>query len=275
MVFANGNPKTNIGTDAGGGCMAINIQMKQDVSYLFSGLNNNNTTSSILGSDFLSQYASIKNGSYSKLMKAYFSECASDEVKSLADKDVSATEDAKSYAKVQSTSDALKESADALLESGEESLFAMKEIAVTDENGVETKKEGYDTESIYKAVSSFVTNYNATVRAAGDSGNDSLINKAENMANRTISNLKQLSSVGISMSESGVLSIDRETFMDANMSTVKGLFQGVGSYGYNISAQASLMNYAAQHAANSGSSYNAAGKYSSSFSSGNLFETWF
>ena len=86
--------------------MAINIQMKQDVSYLFSGLNNNNT-SGILGSDFLSQYASIKNGSYSRLMRAYFSECSSDEEKATTDKEISAAEETKSYAKVQTTSDAL------------------------------------------------------------------------------------------------------------------------------------------------------------------------
>lgn len=256
--------------------MAINVRMKQDVSYLFSGLNNkNNMTANLLGSDFLGQYASIKNGTYSKLMKAYFSECAGEDVKSLAEKEVSSTEEAKSYAKVQSSSDALKESADALLQEGEKSLFAVKEIKTTDENGVETVKEGYDTAGIYKAVSNFVSNYNATVQAAEESGNRSLINKAENMANRTITNLKSLSAVGISMSEDGVLSVDKDAFMKADMSKVKNLFQGMGSYGYGISAQASMMNFAAQNAANSSSSYNAAGSYSGNFSSGNLFESWF
>ncbi len=257
--------------------MAINIQAKQDVSYLFSGLSSNSSDSlsGFITSGALTEYSNIKSGTYSKLMKAYYSEAAGDEVKSIAGKDAAATEEAKAYAKVQTASDALKEAADVLYESGEDSLFAMKQITSTDENGVETTTEGYDVAGIYKAVSSFVDNYNATVSAAESSGNDDLIKKAENMANRTIANLKTLKSVGITLSEKGVLAVDKETFTGANMSTVKNLFQGVGSYGYNVSAQASMMNFAAQHAATNGSSYSASGEYSNSFSSGNLFESWF
>lgn len=260
--------------------MAINIQMKQDVSYLFSGLNsnNNNYTNSLLGGNWLSDYASIKNGTYGKLMKAYFSTDAGEEVSKLAKKNeaISVTEESKATAKVQTTSDALKESADALLETGKDSLFVQKDITTKDENGVESTTRGYDVEGIYKAVNSFVSNYNAVLTAAGDSGNSTLENRATGMVNDTIASLKSLKNIGITMNENnGILTLDKETFMAADMDSVKKLFNGTGSYGYDISTEASMLNYAAQRVANSSSSYTATGQYSTGFGSGNLFESWF
>lgn len=257
--------------------MGINIQAKQDVSYLFSSLNNSDTTTSLLSGSWLSDYASIKNGTYGKLMKAYFSTGASDEITELVKgtDTLTTTEESKAYAKMQTTSDALKESADALLETGEESLFARKDITTKDENGVETTTQGYDVESIYKAVNSFVNNYNAVLNAAADTDNSTLENRATALVNDSITNLKSLKSIGITMDDDGIMTLDKDTFENADMSTVKKLFNGVGSYGYNISVDASLLNYAAQNAANTSKSYTSSGQYSANFSSGNLFESWF
>ena len=50
--------------------ISINVNAKQDYSYLFQSLST--SSGSGLGNlNFLSDYASIKNGSYGKLMKAY------------------------------------------------------------------------------------------------------------------------------------------------------------------------------------------------------------
>lgn len=258
--------------------MAMNIRQKQDVSYLFSGLNSNqNTSAGLLGGNWLSDYASIKNGSYGKLMKAYFNMDASDEVSKLAKgKDsLTATEEAKANAKVQSASDALKESADALLETGKESVFALKDITTKDENGVESTGQGYDVNAIYKAVSAFADDYNAVLQAAEDTGSTTIENRAAAMVNDSISYMKSLKSVGITLGEDGTLSVDKKTFLAADMGAVKNLFNGVGSYAYNISTEASMMNYAAQRAAGAGSAYTATGQYGTDFSSGNLFDSWF
>ena len=64
----------------GGTNMSINIQAKTDVSYLFSSLGSG--ASGVAGSNFLSDYASIKNGSYAKLMKAYYNNVDNSAVKS-------------------------------------------------------------------------------------------------------------------------------------------------------------------------------------------------
>ena len=47
--------------------MSINIQAKTNYSFLFSGLSS--SASNALSGNWLADYASIKNGSYGKLMK--------------------------------------------------------------------------------------------------------------------------------------------------------------------------------------------------------------
>ena len=258
--------------------MSINIQAKRDVSFLFSSLGSG--ASSVAGSNFLADYASIKNGSYAKLMKAYYGGHASDSVKSMARNSNSSksktmpktSEESKAYAKVQSTTDALKESADALLS---KSMFTKKDVTTKDENGAETTKKEYDTEGIYKAVNSFVNNYNAVIKAADETDSDAVARRTGTMMNDTAKNLKTLLSVGISVNSDGTLDLDKGTFMKSEMSTVQSLFQGSGSYGYRVSAQASMINYAAGREVNNGSFYTTKGTYSTNYSSGNLFNSMF
>lgn len=259
--------------------MSINVQAKQDYSFLFSGLGSG--ASGVGGSNFLGDYMAIKNGSYGKLMRAYYGTSASDSVKSIANSNSSTTKtgnltsaDKKAYAKVETAADALKDSADALLATGSKSLFNEKDITTTDENGVETTKKGYDTDAIYKAVNSFVTNYNDTVKAAANVNDSSVTNRVNSMMNNTRVNEKMLNKIGVTVNDDGTLSLDKDTFMKADMKTVKNIFNGNGSYGYQTSAQASLINYAAEHASNRSGFYNTNGDYSDIFNSGNLFNSY-
>lgn len=256
--------------------MSINIQAKQDVSFLLSSLGSG--AANVAGSNFLGDYASIKNGSYAKLMKAYYAKDSSDSVKSLA-KDTTknkavTSEEAKALTKVQSTTDALKESADALLVKGSKSVFEKKDVTKTDANGVETTTKEYDTESIYKAVNSFVTSYNQVINAVDKVDTGSIINRASSMVNHSIANLKMLNKIGISINADSTLSLDKDTFMKSDMSKVQVLFQGTGSYGYQVSAQASMMNFAADNAASKASTYTGNGTYNN-YSTGNLFNRYF
>ena len=67
--------------------MGITIQTKTDYSFLFSGLSTSNTGSGFgMSGSWLSDYASIKNGSYGKLMRAYYNETSNDSVSALAEK---------------------------------------------------------------------------------------------------------------------------------------------------------------------------------------------
>lgn len=256
--------------------MSINVQAKQDYSFLFSSLGSG--ASGVGGSNFLGDYMAIKNGSYGKLMRAYYGTNASDSVKSIADTNSSTmktgnltSEDKKAYAKVETAADALKDSADALLS---KSLFSEKDITTTDENGEETTTRGYDTDAIYKAVNNFVTKYNDTVKAAANVDDNSVSNRVNSMMNNTRINEKMLNKVGVTVNDDGTLSLDKDTFMKADIRAVKTLFNGNGSYGYQTSAQASLISYAAEHASNRSGFYSPKGYYDDSFSSGNLFNSY-
>ena len=146
--------------------MSINIQAKTNYSFLFSGLSS--SASNALSGNWLADYASIKNGSYGKLMKAYYAKDSGDSktaASTITKKDTATDTAKKALAKVETTTDALKESADALLATGKKDLFTQKDITTKDENGVESTTKGYDTDAIYSAVNSFVTNYNSVMAA--------------------------------------------------------------------------------------------------------------
>ncbi len=263
--------------------MSININMKQDYSFLFSSLGGNNSGAGL--SSLLSDYASIKNGSYGKLMKAYYAETGKDEVRDLA-KSISSkqygrtsnkvtSEEAKALSNMQSSTDGLKESADKLLEKGSKSVFAKKDITTKDENGVETTRKGYDTGAIYSAVNDFVKDYNAVVKAAGNVDNKSISNRLGYMTHNTSVNSKSLNKLGITVNSDNTLALDKETFMKADMNTAKTLFNGTGSYGYGVSAQAGMMNYTADYEANRASTYTNTGAFGNNYYMGNIYNGYF
>ena len=93
--------------------MSINIQAKTNYSFLFSGLSS--TASNAASSNWLADYASIKNGSYAKLMKAYYGKennASKTAASDITKKDTTKETAKKALAKVETATDALKESAD-------------------------------------------------------------------------------------------------------------------------------------------------------------------
>lgn len=239
--------------------MGINIQPKNDISYLFSGLNQSISVGNGNGSNWLSDYASIKNGSYGKLMKAYYGKDTKGSLKNFAQDKVNSlekdSEEAKTIAKLQNASDALKENADALLD---KKTFEAKE-----------------TEDVYKAVNSFVDSYNRVLSALDQTKDSSILRRGESLAKLTLSNMKSLKEIGITFNENGTLSLNKDDFMKADISKVKNVFQTTGSYGYQASAQASLIHFAADHASAGRGFYDMNGSYSNAFNSGNLFNSYF
>lgn len=252
--------------------MGITINQRMDTSYLFSSMSKSTGAGSDL-SNILSDYASIKNGSYGKLMKAYYGSNANSSVKSMASSSTAARDDSKTIASIQSKAGDLKSAAEDLLKTGSDSLFTQKDIEKTAEDGTKTTEKGYDTDGIYKAVSKFVDSYNAAIKSASDSNNQSIVNAARNMVNETAANAKLLSKVGISMGLDGKLSVDEAAFKKADMKTVENLFGSKGSYAYGVQARASYMEiYAKSDAAKASGLYSQNGTYNATaVSSGNNF----
>lgn len=267
--------------------MAINISARTDYSMLFSSLstNRNNVTGSIFGgtsaSSFsLSDYALIKNGSYGKLMKAYYSQGSEGSAKNGAVNKLvsgSSTDKASTVTSLKSSSDKLAGAAADLVATGKNSLFNEKDITTKDENGAETTAKGYDRDAIYKKVSEFVDAYNSVLTAAGKSDNSRVLNTGANMVTMTAANEDMLAKVGIKIGEDNRLSVDEKAFKEADMSSVKTMFNGVTSYAYNVQTKASFINmYAKEDASKMSGLYAQNALYNNAYSSsGYLFDSLF
>lgn len=237
--------------------MSIRLTAKNDYSLLLNSLNTSVNGSSE-GLKFLSDYASIKNGSYGKLMKAYYGAKPNSEVSSIA-KTSTGKDSAKTLATVQNATDQLKESADALFIKGDKSVF----------------KDDKITQDTYQAVSDFVSAYNSVLTATDKVNNTNILSRTLTLTNATASNKNLLEKVGITIKSDNSLSLDKDIFMAADISTVKGLFNTTGAFAYRVSAQSSLINYAADHEIAKANTYTVKGTFGYTNSTGNLFNSIF
>lgn len=219
--------------------MSINAYNASTISALFAGLNNSSSGTSLsYGIDFTT-YNSIKNGSYSKLMRKYYSNQASESTDGAAAN--------KNTGKVQNidiqknNATVNRDNAASLVDSASElkkySLWS--KVDKTDKDGNIAKE--YDTDKIAKAVSSFVKDYNSLVSSTADSSSRYVLNSASNMVNYTRANADLLKKIGISVSSDNKLTVDEDKLKTSDMAVVKSVFKDSGSFGQTISAKASTI----------------------------------
>ena len=132
----------------------MGISLQNDYSFLF-GTSSNTTTGNTFS---LSDYAMIKNGTYKKLMKAYYADTDNSFVKSVAGSKAASQDNTVEIKKLQETSKALSESAEALYGEKGKDLYT------------EDKRD-----DLLKAVSGFVKDYNSAVDAINSSDNDKVV----------------------------------------------------------------------------------------------------
>lgn len=251
----------------------------------------NSFFSGIYGS--LSEYASIRSGSYYKIAQKYYSntsagsnsstvsvkskvspteydykrgdykknliDSSSDSDKTSASTSTSTSKtSAERIANIEKNSKSLKESSEKLTDRSSSSLF---------------KQTGgkYDTDKIYSAVSSFVKDYNSVVDNASGSNSTTINSRTSTMLNLTSANSKLLGKVGITVGKDNKLSIDEEAFKKADMGDVRSLFNTSGGYGYQVGVSASMIDYAAQNEATKSNTYTGFGTYSYNYTAGSLF----
>ncbi len=200
----------------------------------------------------LGDYNSIKNGSYYKLLKNYYSSSSDDSTTST---DVTTAtlstemkllkvdaDDTASYLKTLTSST---------------SLFELQET--TDDSG-DTSLQ-YSVDSIYSAVKNFISSYNDMITDGASSSTSSIFTSIASLRSTTASYYSQLSSIGISFNSDGTLSIDEDTFKASDMSAVQELFQGDDSYGSKISTTVSNLTNAINVQIASNQIYNSSGNY--------------
>ena len=205
-------------------------------SNLLSSNASSSSSSDVFGSTtLLTDYASIKNGSYGKMMKAYYQKQEeSEETSSTSDKDKKDTTTATSASDCYKSTEKL--------------------------NTEEYSEENMD--SLYESVSAFIEDYNSMMKSAANSDISNVRKQAEWLNDTTYTNFKLLSSVGITMNTDRTLSLDEDIFKKANVTTIKNLFSGSGSFADKVSAKASqIYRYANGGASVTTKTYTSTGTY--------------
>lgn len=263
----------NINVENGGIIMSSFFgNSSNSIGTLFSSLSSSSSSSNLLA-----DYYSIRNGSYKKLLNAYYGKFGTD-TKSTSTTSKSTTtstsissDSSEKLSKIKSNSDKLLKSTSALLDRTSSSLF--KETVSKDENGKEVKS--YDMDGIYQGVKDFIDNYNNTLDSAKDSNVTTINRGYAGMISATKANEKMLNEIGITIGTDNKLSIDETKFKSADVIKMKSLFNTSNAYGHTIARNVSSINASATVEAAKTNTYTYKGSYSSYTSVGDLYDSLF
>lgn len=224
---------------------------------LFDGFGSNNS----LGSINFSDYASIKNGSYGKLMKSYYTEQKKTARTEKTEKDTTSKINKKKEAAVDKTGlTQMKKEADGLKTAAE---------ALNKEELWKQTDGKYDMDKIVSAVKTFANEYNDTLNQASKVNSKDIAQDVRYMNSMTNTMSKALSKIGVTVGTDGKLSVNEDELKKANVTSIKSLFAGSVSYGSQISDRASEI---ARDTVMNSSVYGSNGALSSSLS--NMFNKW-
>lgn len=217
--------------------IGINAGKNQDYSYLFQSLSSGSGGMGNL--NFLSDYASIKNGSYAKLMKTYYgtaqSSSAAASKKSSSGNILDKILDEKKNPKVSKEA----QEANANLTTGLSSLKSSVAALQKDGTYTDTANGKSAADKVVSAMKAFVSDYNNVVSAAK---NSTLANKTAyvaNMMNSTATNADKLAEIGVSINGNGTLELNEAKLKEAGVSKVQDLFSSdnIMSYGSMIASR--------------------------------------
>lgn len=183
----------------------------------------------------LSQLSSIRSRAYSKALTAYYGKSSHTEPAKKAAK--SKYFDYPSAAntdltKISRESSELVAASKKLTENGKDSLFSSQET--------------YDPDAAYKAAGAFVSSYNETLAAAGKTTNSTVRSSLNSMTKMAGIMTKSLDSIGITVGKGGNLSIDEETFKNADFEKVRSMLGASGSFARIIASSAQRLGSAAE-----------------------------
>lgn len=209
-------------------------------SYFGTSSNSSNSTSNLLG-----DYAMIKNGTYTKLLKKYY-----------AENPVQRDENGKPSIASSKAADATKDLL-SVKNSANKTSEAAAKLASTD-----TSKTS--REDLLKSAKNFVENYNSMLDDLDNIESVTLLQNAVWLTKQTSANANVLSAVGIKIGADNKLSMDDKVFNEANDSAIKSAFSGSNSVIRSIAQRATQIYSMAgtQAVLNSkASSYNSSGAY--------------
>lgn len=247
--------------------ISINVPTtKSDYSSLFSSLGS--SAGSAASSNWLGDYAMIKNGSYGRLMKAYYAEAKAGSTTTSSGKSNSSNVldkilEEKRHPKVSKEA----QEANASLTSGLSSLKTSVSALQNSKTYTDTENGKSAADKVSSALKAFVSDYNDVVTAAK---NSTLTNKTAyvaNMMNSTAANADALAELGIEIRSNGTLQYNDVKLKAEDVSKAQELFssKNILSYGSTVASRLQFAGAASgTDAADSVDSSNTAGSKAAS-----------
>ncbi len=216
---------------------------KPDYSHLFSSVGS--AAGNAASSNWLGDYAAIKNGSYGKLMKAYYADSKGESAwqstgttatsKSSKSNVLDRILEEKRHPKVSKEA----QKANAELTSGLSSLKTSVSVLQNDKTYTDTANGQSAADKVVSAIKSYVSEYNNVVNAAK---NSTLANKTAYVANvmsTSATNADKLSEIGITVNSNGTLDLDEAKLKEAGVSKVQEMSssKNVMSYGSTVASR--------------------------------------
>lgn len=238
--------------------MGINLNVKQDYSFLFSNLNGSKNNNNIFNSINLSDYNSIKSGTYGKLLKEYYKKTETEESASDTKKNNNTKSDSeaiKELKQIQTDANALRDAAGKLMQRGSSSALGSD-----------------DMNKAYAAVKDFADKYNTLMEEGSESDSKSIKRTAEGMVDLMKDYEESLNEIGITIDKDNKLVVDKDTFMKSSMDNVQDLFRGNNSLSYLTSMRAVSISNTAYSESNQSNLYTGNGSYTAP-NTGDMFNS--
>lgn len=217
--------------------IGINVNSNQDVSYLFQGLSGGGSSNL----NYLSDYAAIKNGSYGRLMKAYYGSASTSVSTSSGsgsgtgyylDRILEEKKNPKVSKDVQE--------ANASLTSG---ISTLKNTvsALQNENTYKVTQDGVSAgDKVFSAVKDYVSQYNDVVTAAKNSTLTGKTSHVAAMMKSSQANAEKLGEIGITVNDDGTLQLNESKLKATDISKVQELFSKDDIMGYGSTVMSRL-----------------------------------
>lgn len=198
--------------------------------------------------NIFSDYASIKNGSYARLLKAYYgrgydSDSATGSTKSRSSNVLEKLLEERRNPKV---SEEVQE-ANANLTSGISSLTSSVSVLQNEKTYTDTENGQTAADKVVSAVKDYVTQYNNVVSTAKQSTLSGKTSHVAAMMRSTTANADKLSEMGITINKNGTLQVNESKLKATDISKVQELFStnDITSYGSTVMSRLQFASAAA------------------------------
>ncbi len=238
--------------------MAMNIN--SSMANILFGSKNTTNAGSFLSASALGDWTLMRSGIYTRMLRSYYEKYGVEDKDKATSSEKSDKKDENAFSmNITDKLEALQGSTTNTILSDVKS--AAGTLGATAQNVADMDYETVSREDMYATVKKMADSYNAVLQQADKSDVVSITQSTKWMKNDTTSQVSDLENIGITVSKEGKLSVDKETFAKADVSTIQDVLGGSRGYASRLAQKATgIQNLATnQLSYNSGRTFYSSG----------------